>query len=101
MAHVDEERAMARKKQIMQAAVQVFGRLGFRKTSLDDVALAAGISKQGLYLHFRSKEEVCLSSFKNYLEEALVDVDNELSQKDKPLAGRIVAALRRMVRTPY
>ena len=31
-------------------------RYGFKKTSMDDVAQAAGVSRQGLYLYFDTKE---------------------------------------------
>lgn len=46
------ERAAA----ILDAATGVFLRYGYRKTSMDDLARAAGLSRQGLYLHFRTKE---------------------------------------------
>ena len=34
----------------------MFLRYGFKKTSMDDLARAAGLSRQGLYLHFATKE---------------------------------------------
>jgi AcrR family transcriptional regulator len=46
----------ARRAAILDAAVQVFLRYGFKKTSMDDLARAAGLSRQGLYLHFSTKE---------------------------------------------
>ena len=45
-----------RRNTLLDAAIIVFGRLGFRKAFVDDLAEAAHISKQGLYLHFSSKE---------------------------------------------
>jgi AcrR family transcriptional regulator len=42
--------------EILDAATAVFLRYGYRKTSMDDLARAAGLSRQGLYLHFRTKE---------------------------------------------
>ena len=45
-----------RQERVLAAALGVFGRYGFRKTSMDEVARAAGISRQGLYLYFASKE---------------------------------------------
>ncbi len=42
----------ARRESILQAAVGVFLRYGYKKTSMDDLARAAGLSRQGLYLHF-------------------------------------------------
>lgn len=46
----------ARRAAILDAATGVFLRYGFKKTSMDDLARAAGISRQGLYLHFATKE---------------------------------------------
>jgi AcrR family transcriptional regulator len=45
-----------RREGILEAAAGVFLRYGFRKTSMDDLARAAGLSRQGLYLHFPTKE---------------------------------------------
>lgn len=41
---------------ILDAATGVFLRFGFRKTSMDDLARAAGLSRQGLYLQFATKD---------------------------------------------
>ena len=48
----------ARKGAILDAATGVFLRYGFKKTSMEDLARAAGLSRQGLYLHFATKEEL-------------------------------------------
>ncbi len=53
---------------ILDAAAGVFLRYGFKKTSMDDLAQAASLSRQGLYLHFASKEEL----FKATLMRVLV-----------------------------
>nr|WP_320132387.1 TetR/AcrR family transcriptional regulator [uncultured Holophaga sp.] len=47
-----------RDNQILQAAVEVFGRYGFRRTTMGDLAQAAGISRPALYLRYCSKEKV-------------------------------------------
>ena len=41
---------------ILKAATATFLRYGFKKTSMDDVAQAAGVSRQGLYLYFDTKD---------------------------------------------
>ncbi len=46
----------ARRRAILDAAGSVFSRYGFKKASMDDLARAAGLSRQGLYLHFPTKE---------------------------------------------
>jgi AcrR family transcriptional regulator len=45
-------------RRILDAAASVFARRGFDQARMDDVAGEAGVSKGGLYLHFKSKEEL-------------------------------------------
>jgi AcrR family transcriptional regulator len=45
-------------RRILDAAASVFSRSGYSDGRMDDVAAEAGVSKGGLYLHFRSKEDL-------------------------------------------
>jgi AcrR family transcriptional regulator len=65
-----------------------FWKFGFKKTSVDDLAAAAGISKQGLYLHFSSKEEVFLAGLQKYLDDCLSRVQQELTKPGSSLLAR-------------
>ena len=47
-----------RPKQILDAAVQVFGERGLAHARLDDIARRAGLSKGTIYLYFPNKEEL-------------------------------------------
>jgi AcrR family transcriptional regulator len=47
-----------RQAQILRAAATAFGRGGFASTSMDDVAVEAGITRLIVYRHFESKEEL-------------------------------------------
>ena len=51
-------RSKAARDQIVSAALTVFALKGYTSASMDDVCLAAGCSKGGLYHHFRSKAAV-------------------------------------------
>ncbi len=50
--------AESRRAEILDAALQVFGQYGYRRTSMDDVAREADIGKGTIYLSFAGKEEV-------------------------------------------
>jgi AcrR family transcriptional regulator len=50
--------AEARRAEILDAALRMFGQYGFRRTSMDDIARETGIAKGTIYLSFASKEEV-------------------------------------------
>lgn len=45
-----------RERRIMDAAAGLFARHGFDKTTVDEIADAAGVSKGAIYLHFESKD---------------------------------------------
>ncbi|MFE2263209.1 TetR/AcrR family transcriptional regulator [Streptomyces griseosporeus] len=48
----------ARRVQIVTASIGVFGRYGYRRTSMDLIAQAAGMSRPAVYQYFRNKQEV-------------------------------------------
>ncbi len=48
----------SREKRILAAASELISHYGYDKTTVDDIARAAGISKGAVYLHFRSKEQL-------------------------------------------
>ena len=82
-----------RRDQILNAAITVFGQFGFRKASMDDLAAAAELSKQGLYLHFPSKEAVFLAAMQKYLEDGLAAVQQELTRPNTPLFRQLLNAM--------
>lgn len=51
---------MLRRKEILDAAANVFATLGYNQTRVVDIATEAGISKGLVYDYFKSKEEIFL-----------------------------------------
>jgi len=56
--NTDQGTGITRRDEIVNLAVPVFLRFGFKKSSMESVASAAGISRQALYLHFPNKESL-------------------------------------------
>src|ERR1700712_3210621 len=52
--------AAERREQLLTVAVDVFAHNGFHNTSMNDVAVAAGVTKPVLYQHFASKRALYL-----------------------------------------
>ena len=50
--------ADARREQILDVAIDVFGRAGYYGASMNDIADAAGVTKPVLYQHFDSKSDL-------------------------------------------
>lgn len=44
--------------QILRGAAEVFGRVGYARASVEDILLAAGVSRRTFYKSFESKEDV-------------------------------------------
>ena len=69
---------MTRPDSILDAAFQAFASYGYKRTAMDDIARAAGMSRTALYLHFRSKEDIFRSLGIRYFEQALRDMEAAL-----------------------
>ena len=50
----------AKRARILTSATGLFVRFGYRKTSIDEVAKAAGVAKGTVYLYYRNKAELVL-----------------------------------------
>ena len=83
----------ARQERVLAVALEVFGRYGFRKASMDEIARSADISRQGLYLHFANKDALFRAAVRQELETALGDVSRCLNEEGVGLERRAVAAL--------
>jgi TetR/AcrR family transcriptional regulator, regulator of autoinduction and epiphytic fitness len=55
------ESGSAKPNAIVLAALELFTRYGYRKTSIDDIARAAHVAKRTVYLHFENKAAVFLA----------------------------------------
>jgi AcrR family transcriptional regulator len=53
-----EDKRQQRRERIVQAAIALFNRYGFRKTTLEDIAKEAGVGKATLYHYVEGKEEL-------------------------------------------
>jgi AcrR family transcriptional regulator len=63
MARLRDDHVEATRRALLAAARRRFGTLGFKGTSLDDVAADAGVTKGALYHHFQSKEHLFLEVY--------------------------------------
>jgi AcrR family transcriptional regulator len=59
-----------RQRAILNAAFGAFATYGHRKTSMDDIARAAGMSRPALYLHYRNKQDIFRSLAQFYYDQA-------------------------------
>jgi AcrR family transcriptional regulator len=77
---------------IVSAAIEVFINYGFKKTSMDDIARAAGMSRPALYQVFRNKTEIFRAASLSLLD-MLGHQSRTAFESDKPFAERLYDSL--------
>lgn len=77
---------------ILDAAEELFGRFGYRKTTVQEIAEVAGIGKGSIYLHFESKRAVALATIDRLIQR-VVDRLREIAAGDEPVEERVRAML--------
>jgi len=85
-----------RQSAILEAATGIFLRYGFKKTSMDDLARAAGLSRQGLYLHFSTKEALFKSMVAHTVEAMIAAGREALAREDLDVEDRLLGAFEAM-----
>lgn len=89
--NIDQYRQSAaddRRARILEGAFKVFLAYGFNRTTMDDIAKAAEISRPTLYLAFRNKSDIYRALAAQFLEEAAADTARVLAE-DGPFAERL------------
>lgn len=100
--------ASERKRQaIASAALTLFARDGYERTSVDAIAAEAGVSKRTVYSHYGDKEKLFMlvvrDTYELMRERFAEAVDNTLSDVDdveKSLVRCIREAVRAVTQTP-
>lgn len=85
--------------QILNGAVEVFGRKGYAATTVEDILQTAGVSRRTFYKFFGSKDEVFAEIFDRAVATLIAGVSSAVAQQNDPIekvhAG-IAANLRMM-----
>jgi AcrR family transcriptional regulator len=81
-----------KRQRILESATGVFLSYGFQRTTMDDIARAAEMSRPALYLLFRNKTDIYRAIAQQVFAAALASADRAFST-DRPLAERLEAML--------
>jgi AcrR family transcriptional regulator len=87
---------MKPRDRILDAAMAVFRRHGFRRSSIEQAAEAAGLTRQALYHHFKSKEALFRAVIERLHEGALaaeIAAANAAEKAGGSLADILVAGI--------
>jgi len=75
-----------RKEEIFNAALTCFNKKGYYETSIDDIAVHAGISKGGIYHHFSSKKKLFIALFNTVANRYFESLKEAVHENIDPLA---------------
>ncbi|MBK1786608.1 TetR family transcriptional regulator [Prauserella cavernicola] len=88
---------------LLEAAGKQFARSGFSATSVDDIALAARVSKGTVYHHFTDKAELFEAVFREWQQQLLAEVAQAARRHRDPwtqLDAALTAYLQKTVADP-
>ena len=93
MARRTKADALATRHQLLDAAECLFAEKGVSRTSLNDIALAAGASRGAIYWHFKNKADL----FNAMMERTTLPMEQALQQVGHEPAQDPLAELRRSI----
>jgi AcrR family transcriptional regulator len=76
--------AEQRRRQLYAVALELFSQRGYRATTMDDIAEAAGVTKPLLYQHFSSKRALYLELVDSIARDLLAAIREAVNQADGP-----------------
>jgi AcrR family transcriptional regulator len=92
-----------KRESILEAASRAFSRLGFKKTSIDQIARDAGVAKGTIYLACESKEDLFYQAVHRDLRQWIAEVGTMIDPRrpaDELLGTIAVASWQYMERHP-
>lgn len=95
---LQQARAQDRHRRILDAALRVFSRRGYRDASVEEIADESRTSKGGVYFHFPNKEAIFLGLLDRTATRLLKKIESAMASYDDPIA-KADAALLTVLRT--
>ncbi len=73
-----------KKNKVLMAAQSVFLRYGYKRVNMNDIAVAASISRAALYVLFKNKEEIFSGVILQWVDEAIAEIQVETAKAATP-----------------
>ena len=90
-------RTSSRRKQVLNAAVQVMQRTGFHQMSMQALADEAGVSVGLIYKYFGGKEEILLATIVSILDTFRDQIEPAMEAAGDDPVERLAAGIRRYI----
>jgi AcrR family transcriptional regulator len=75
------------KKKILEIAEMIFSEKGYDGTSIQDISTAAGVNKALIYYHFKNKQDIIDSLFKQTVDEMFGMQGDAMERVEQTLHG--------------
>ena len=82
----------AKREAILDVAIGLFARYGFRKTSVADIIRGAGVARATVYKYFSTKEDIFQAAIQREIQDILRRVREEV-EKESTTRDRLRAAI--------
>lgn len=73
-----------RREIVIDSARTLFGRYGFERTTIDDIAKDAGVGKGSVYLEFPNKQEILFAIIGKFVEERKAQIEHSVEVAKPP-----------------
>jgi len=73
------EKKTAKRKAIIQAAIETFAEKGFHKTKILDIAYKAEVADGTIYLYFKNKDDLLISALSELFDSILEDMKAKIN----------------------
>jgi Transcriptional regulator len=83
-------------RSLLEAALEVFARQGYRHARIDDVAEVAGVTKGAVYHYFDTKEALLLGVIEHYHALAFHRAEEALRDGSAPASARVRLLVRKV-----
>lgn len=73
-------------KRIIEAAVKVFAKKGFFYAKISEIAREADVADGTIYLYFKSKDDILIHIFEEYMDRLIERIQTELAKENDPVS---------------
>ena len=97
---LEQKRARGRHEKILDAALRVFAKKGYRDAAVDDIAAESKTSKGGVYFHFPGKQAIFLELLDRSAARLRRKIEDAIESESTPVRkadAALVALLRTFV----
>src|SRR5690242_9570138 len=92
------ERKEARRKRLLNASIQIFGRKGYHAATVPMIVAAARSSTGSFYFYFRNKEAICAAALEAVGERISSTLNQAIATAGPEVLQQMRAAVEALVR---